>query len=303
MAQRYEFIRDEIEHYISALVELHDTTDPSGGQATETDKLEKARRAVELWWYLGGRVLLWAQSQIAGYELVKEEPLLAEKLQELIGGEFTGDSHILEYLGLCFQPNPPERDDPLLLRVEDAADGFELSDAGMRSLIRELLDSRCASNSFWRFELGRALHALEHGQVRDLVKPARRKPQGDVLELRYAKLRAIQHVQFKVGAGYKKHVALASVAEELGQSIETLRSWEKDLRRDEDMAHDIRAAYNAGIFQREYKGLSVSDLEAKFDYSVHRNESDFSAAERAKQTLDKNPVSAVRDRLRAARRG
>jgi hypothetical protein len=35
MAQRYEFIRDEIEHYISALVELHDTTDPSGGQATK----------------------------------------------------------------------------------------------------------------------------------------------------------------------------------------------------------------------------------------------------------------------------
>ena len=41
MAQRYEFIRDEIEDYISALVRLHDTTDPSGGQATETDKLEK----------------------------------------------------------------------------------------------------------------------------------------------------------------------------------------------------------------------------------------------------------------------
>ena len=133
MAQRYEFIRDEIEHYISALVRLHDTTDPSGGQATETDKLEKARRAVELWWYLGGRVLLWAQSRIAGCELVKEEPLLLEKLEELIGGEITGGSHILEYLGLCFQLNPPEPDDPLLLRVEDAADGFELSDAGMRS--------------------------------------------------------------------------------------------------------------------------------------------------------------------------
>ena len=118
----------------------------------------------------------------------------------------------------------------------------------MRSLIRELLDSRCGSNSFWRFELGRALHALEHGQVHDLVKPARRKPQGDVLELRYAKLRAIQHVQFKVGAGYKKHVALASVAEELGQSIETLRSWEKDLLRDEDMAHDIPGGVQRGHF-------------------------------------------------------
>ena len=116
MAQRYEFIRDEIEHYISALVELHDTTDPSGGQATETFKLEKARRAVELWWYLGGRLLLWAQSQIAGYKLLKDEPLLLEKLEQIIGGKITGDSHILEYLGLCFQFNPPERDDPLLLR-------------------------------------------------------------------------------------------------------------------------------------------------------------------------------------------
>ena len=47
--------------------------DPARGEASEARKLEQARQAIELWWYLYRYLMLWAQSQIVGYEWARPD--------------------------------------------------------------------------------------------------------------------------------------------------------------------------------------------------------------------------------------
>jgi hypothetical protein len=137
-------------------------TDPGRGPASEEDKLENARRAIDIWWYLFGELLLWAQSHIAGYEFGRSNPDFMEKLSKMFGHEITVDSHILEYIGLGFSLNRVNYDDPMMQQVEGAIEksDADMDEAATRNLIRELLMSRSANSSFWRSELQSALYAL-----------------------------------------------------------------------------------------------------------------------------------------------
>lgn len=83
-SQRRPDIRSDIKGYIDRLIELYERTDPARGPASEDDKLENARRAILMWWYLFGELLLWAQSQLAGY-VPKRTPLLEISLLSCLG--------------------------------------------------------------------------------------------------------------------------------------------------------------------------------------------------------------------------
>ncbi len=93
--------------FIDRLYELYKETDPSRGRASEEFKLLCAREAIHIWWRIYGILLLWAQSQIAGYEIVRETPEYARQLEKLREDDLTEDSHELELLGLAYAANIP----------------------------------------------------------------------------------------------------------------------------------------------------------------------------------------------------
>jgi len=248
-SQRRPDILQYCEQYIKDLVELYETTDPARGEVSEQGKLEAARQAISIWWYLWGELLLWAQSHLAGYEMLKSHPELRERLEKRLGASLTVDSHAVEYVGVYFSWNHVDDSDQMLTEIHEIMGeefGVTMNDPPLRPLIRELLVSRSANSSFWRFPLQHALFALEFGEIDELVKPSEIRRQGNPVALFRWKLLALSHARFLMGKGFKKYKAMEKVAQSIGQSVETLRSWEKAYSSDDDFVMGLQSAELAG---------------------------------------------------------
>jgi hypothetical protein len=303
-SQRRPNIRSYIEDYIARLVELYEMTDPSRGLASEENKLENARWAIEMWWYVFGELLLWAQSQLAGYEYGRANPDFMEKLSEIFGYEITVDSHVLEYIGLGFSWNRVNYDDPMMQKVEDAMEKYDvgMNESAIRYLIRELLMSRSANSSFWRFELQSALYALNLGHVDEIFKPEQVRRQGHPVQLLNWKVTALQHVYFHIGKGMKKYRALQLVADALGQSTETLRSWEKIMLSDDDLMMHVESAKLAGELESALDKPSASKPVEIYGVEYHRNVTNIEYARYTLDTIRSTPLEKIREGLRSGRK-
>ena len=275
-------------------------TDPAKGAASEDDKLEYARQAISIWWYLFGELMLWAQSHLAGYEIGRSNPRLMHKLAKTFGREIDVDSHILEYIGLGFSWNRVNYDDPTMEKVEEAMEKnkVEMDDSAIRYLIRELLVSRSANSSFWRFPLKDSLFALNLGHVEDIVRPEPIRRQGNPVQLLNCKMMALRHVHYHIGRGLKKYRALQLVGDELGQSPETLRSWEKSIAGDDDFMMDLVGAKLAGELETEIDNNSLKDLIEKHGAQYHRHSSDIEYAKYILESIRSSPLKRIRDGLR-----
>ncbi len=193
--------------------------------------------------------MLWAQSHLAGYEVLKSHPELLERIEKRLGASLTVDSHAIEYAGVYFSWNHVDDRDPMLVAIHEIMEReFETTTdyPPLRPIIRELLVSRSANSSFWRFPLQHALFALDLGEVDELVKPSEIRRQGSPVALYGWKLLALSHARYLMGKGLKKYKAMEKVAESVGQSVETLRSWEKGYAFDDDFVMRLRAAEMAG---------------------------------------------------------
>lgn len=302
-SQRSPDIRETVDRYIQSLIKVYEMTDPAKGETSEKDKLELARQAISIWWYLYGELLLWAQSHITGYEFGKSNPDVMEYLSKRLGHEINADSHALEYIGLGWSLNQVNDDDPVMDDVNAAIDKFKVSlgESEIRKIIRELLTSLSGNSSFWRFELQSALFALNIGQVDDLLKPDPIRRQGDALELFYCKLMALPHVHFQMGKGLKKYRALQLVADELGQSTETLRSWEKFILHDDDSAVELECASMVGELESEFDKRSSDELIKLYGARYYRHRADVEWARHTLRLIRSTPLKDIRDGLRRAR--
>jgi hypothetical protein len=302
-SQRRPDIREQIESYIQSLLQLYENTDPARGAASEENKLEFARQAISIWWYLYGELLLWAQSQIAGYEFGRSNPDFMEKLSKTLGHEITVDSHILEYIGLGWSWNHVNYDDPMVEWIDEelGKSKANMDERAIRSLIRELLTSRSANSSFWRFELQSALYALGIGHVDEIFKPEPIRKQGDALQLFDCKLMALRHVHFHIGKGMKKYRALQLVADELGQSVETLRSWEKSISGDDELMIELGWSSLAGGLEGDLDKHSIHELIKMHGAKYHRHTADIEYAKSTLGLIRSRPLKGIRDDLRRGR--
>ena len=304
--QRRPDIRKIAQRHINSLIGLYEETDPALGATSEDSKIERARQAISIWWYLYAELMLWAQSQLTGYEFVRSNTGFLSVLSEEFGEEPTRDSHLLEYIGLQWSWNHVNYDDPMSERVQSLLEDkrWNLDETALRMLIRELLMSRSANSSFWRFELQHALFHLNLGHVDPLVKPNETRRQGNPAALFYWKARAIHHVYFQVGKGLKKYRAQQLVADAIGQSVETLRSWEKTLSQqsDDDFTMEIEAANIAGQLEEELDEKSpFQRLEQEFGARYHRHSSNIDYARMMLSALRRDPLKDVKDGLRKSR--
>jgi hypothetical protein len=303
-SQRRPDILRYCESYLKSLVELYETTDPARGSESEEGKLEAARQAISIWWYLWGELLLWAQSHLAGYEMLKTHPELRERLERRLGEEMTVDSHAVEYVGVYFSWNHVDDGDPMLTAIHEIMEeefGITMSDAPLQPIIQELLVSRSANSSFWRFPLRHALFALEHGEVDELVKPSKIRRQGRPVALYQWKLLALSHVHFLMGKGLKKYRALEKIAQSVGQSVETLRSWEKAYAFSDDFMMGLRAAQLAGELEGVLDTQPISQIIEEYGQEYFRHSSDVEYAKLTLGELRASPLEAVREGLRKAR--
>lgn len=297
-------IRSEIESYLETLVELYEETDPAKGEESEAGKLELARQAIEIHWRIFGRLILWAQCHLTGYCIAKRNPRVVDILRDEFHINLTEDSHELEVLGLLYPYNPVDREDPLLRRFEDRFENEQevMNYETLRDIIKELLMSRCANSSFWRFDLQTALRSLNEGEVEPMLQPVKSRLRGKPASLNRWKLEALYQVHFRIGKGMKKYRALKEVADALAQSAETLRDWEKQLMLSEDTENDLFCAELAGEFDSQLSGdgryFSIPD---HLDYGIHRGTWNTENAAYLHRVITKRTCKEIKDKIREFR--
>ncbi len=259
-------LKNDVQHFVRILIELHDESDPKHGKKAELGKMERARLAVHHWWRLYGRLMLWAQAHLTGYHIARDSPKWVDQLIAIRGSDLDEDSHELELLGLLFAANPPP---PAFKATEELSDRLDkveggLNDENLRRIIDEFLLSTDANSSYWRFPLGHALRALNYGERDSFLTPSKKKTRGKSYILAYYRALAVAHVYYRQGKGIKKYVALESVATALAVSPETIRDWEQTLKSDDHFRHEWDAAFLAGHIEEVQDTMSHREIAEKY---------------------------------------
>ena len=306
---RLKDIDETVAHYLETLLAYYTKTDPANGVDDHLSKHARAQHAIEVFWYLQGKLMSWAQAHMTGYAILSETPGLAEFLKEHLGEEIDLDSHVLEQIGLLYNLNPPDDDDPDLLRIQELFEKFcELNEIpddqpllgpqAMRRFIFELLMSRCADNSYWRMPLQESFRALNEGETDPLISPPKGRRQGMPHSLNQWKLEALRQVRFRVGAGMKKYRALEEVGDAIGQSPETLRAWEKALLQSVDYANDLYCSELAGQFKGSLDDKPMQEIEKMADYGWHRGLHNLGHARYLYRQISEVTLDEIRERIR-----
>jgi hypothetical protein len=304
---RLKDLDDFIEHYLKHLRKLYYRTDPNKGEDAEIAKHQLAESAIANFWYLQGKLLSWAQAHMTGYSILSENPKLVSFLEAKLGYEITEDSHILEQIGLHYNFNPPDREDKVLNETLTLLEEFNAQNPGdeeriltpnvLRRLISELLMSRCADNSYWRFPLQQSLAALNEGEADEFAQPSLGRRQGLPFSLNHWKLEALKQVRFRVGKGYKKYRALEEVGTAIGQSSEALRTWEKELGKSRDRSVELYCSELAGRYDQHFQGAAKMEIPEEEKHSRHRGVH-FEHAELLHRQITTRQLEEIRDRIR-----
>ena len=307
---RSKTIREDIQPYIDNLVAIYEETNPELGEVSEETKLENISLATDMWWKLFGDLMGWAQSHLVGYSILQENPEYMAILEKVLGESIHNSSHILEHYGWTYTWNRPcgpsqsqDAMDMLLDELrEDETFPEGLNDAAMRTMLTEILMSKSGTSSFWRMPFQNSFQALNHGELDRLATPVDERKQGQPYKLRTWKIRAVSQVNFMIGKGYKKYKALEKIGNEIGQSPETLRSWEKQIvATDPDGEIQLFASKVAGEL---YLELKSKKWRKELDLYIHGSFRGVSLIEHAHfhlHELEKEDFAKIKNGLRSSR--
>ena len=306
-------IREEVQHYIDSLIAAYELSDPEKGAESELGKIEQARLAINIWWKLYDRLLLWAQAHMTGYAMTSNMPELTAFINENTGKDLTENCHILEQLGYIYTHNPLNTNHPdynyaqkLLEDFDAAADENNFDEFGsppdylhavaFRFLVNELLMSTGANSSYWRFPLQRSLRALNEGEADAIAAPIKGR-HGRPYFLQQWKLEALGQVYFRVGRGMKKHRAIKEVADKICQSTDTIRDWEKGFKNNSDYRVHLICCELAGQYEDQIKDGSINSIENFNSYPIHRGLNYLQHAKHLYSALSDRDLNEIRERI------
>ena len=308
-------IRERIGPIIDILVQYYEETDPALGEKTSVAKLEVAQHAIFLWWKLYDELMVWAQSQLAGYCIALENPGVTDLFEHENGTELHADEHFLEHLGQLFVRGGvlPENEgaERFVETYLDEAKAHGLDQykerealihpVVLRQLMYELLSGDAEGSKFWRLPARSGLRHLNEWQKHPIFEPRAGQKMGQPFDLKRWKLAALEVVHFRVGLGFRKGKAEQYVADGIGQAVETLRDWEKNDLTDEFSRVSLECARLAGeLHEQLTRDPSLEPLNAA-DYPVYRNRSYLHLALGIHRVLHNRSLDAIREGIRQSR--
>lgn len=263
-------IEEKARILLEELIELYRVNDPSCGEPTELEKTDNAYKAIDTFWQLFDLLGYWAQCHLASLARADFDYEYPAALMDAYP-ELHQDSHELEDAGMRFLTSlATDFSDQDLLQFEDDKEWMETAGRKnqiLRQFIFDLLTSQSPASSVWRYPLLRSMRALNDGQYDPLLLPQPRRRIGRAFDLSQWKLEALLQVHYRIGTGWKKYRALETVANGIGQSVETLRDWEKELKADRDYSAEIRSAEIAGKHEAQFKAGHMIGFP---DYGMHK---------------------------------
>lgn len=195
--QRTHVSREEIDRIINQLVELHDHTDPLGGEASEQEKNFKAFMALRKADLLAGMLSGWAIAHVLGLATNEDST--------------NADSHDHEAKGVTYRVG----DHPATVN---------------RAILKKFLELKTSSIPLGLVsESAAALRALDFGETKPLLGATISAHRGAAYTLSQLRLKALAHVDYRRGSGLREAKSREIVAEAYGTSSENIRTWAKVL--------------------------------------------------------------------------
>lgn len=302
---RDEDIREKAYILLEELLELYVLTDSKNTYNGELDKTEHARAAIGVFWELFDLLGTWAQSHLAAQARIQTDEFFVDHLMHEYPDVHL-DSYFLERYGYDFLRS-------LGSDFDDEATNFftdeksHMTEKGLRDQIAraflfEILSSTSEFSHAWRYPLQRSVRALNDGQIDDFFKPMPARRGGAQFDLNQWKLEALLQVHFRIGKGFKKYRALEEVAIGIGQSVETLRYWEKALKLDTDYRNELRFAQIAGERIADLK--SGNDLSIGNDaHGTYRGKPVMEIVRDLLPVLEKRSLEEIMENIRKFRAG
>lgn len=298
---RFQDIDERARIIFEELLEFYKGNDPAAGESAELDKTENAYKTIDAFWRLFDLVGLWAQCHLAARARAAYDAEFVDYLMDRYP-DLHQDSHFLESAGVEFLNGVATnfRDERFQVFTDDAEYLVPTGriDQIMRGFLVDMLTTRSQFGNIWRYPLLRAMRALNEGQYDPLLKPWPRRRVGQAFDLDQWRLEALAQVYFRVGVGWKKYKALEFVADGIGQSVETLRSWEKDLKIEPDYVAELRIAELAGQYVEDFdKGVEIGFP----DYGTHRGVSVIVRAREYRELTRDLDLKTIADKIREMR--
>lgn len=286
-------IRNQIEPLIEELLRYYNASSPDAPTDKELDKTEMARDALNAGWELFDLLVGWAQSHMLGLEIASEDTSAAKNFQRTFFRSRRGRLHAPEALGSLFSYQDGTRDWLLMKRVTEWSEKYEsqppkaeekgeqsssyknppetqlASHAAVRRAIARILTG--PNQLQWRGDLIRSFDRLEFGEIDEFLQPNVKGLWGEAYELYLLKKQVICFVNFEVGRGKKKDDVIVSFEEKDLFKAETIRHWEKQLKKRLSDKEDLECARLAGEIGKRFKCLSLEEIDDGSKYGFYGN--------------------------------
>ncbi len=296
-------IREKANILLEELLELYEVTDPSFVEKTEDQKLENARKSIDVFWQLFDLLTYWAQCHILALARSNVDTEFINQIMDE-HPETHINSHVLEDVGDQFMRSIGEdfKNEETIFFADDA--DYLKSDGRLDQILRhhifEMLASRTAKSHPWRYLMQKSLRALNEGQIESLLKPPPIRRTGKPFYLNQWKLEAVIQVLFRVGQGMKKYRALEIVSEGVGQSVDTIRDWEKNFKFDDEYLDEMKCSELAGQHEREFK--NGVDISIGFhEYGSHRGRPIIEIAHSLMEVIENRTFQEISSNIRKYR--
>lgn len=302
---RDEEVREKAYILLEELLELYVLTASKNAYHGELDKTEHARAAIGVFWELFDLLGTWAQSHLAAQARIQTDQYFVDHLMHEYPDVHL-DSYFLEKYGYDFLRSLgsdfEDEETNFFTDEKEHMNEQGLRDQITRAFLFEILSSQSEFSHAWRFPLQRSVRALNDGQIEDFFKPMPARRGGAKFDLNQWKLEALLQVHFRMGRGFKKYRALEEVATGIGQSVETLRYWEKALKLDIDYLNELRFAHIAGEKYADIK--SGNDLSLGDDtYGTYRGKPVLEIAKNLLPVLENRTLREIMENIRKFRAG
>ena len=257
-----------VNYHVNRLLELRNETEPAGEATTETEKDLNAhdalRHAGELVNILAG----WAVDHeiglgLAGLSFVPIQPTKTTKHPEYLEAKEQANSHEHEQRGRTAYD------------ITDSAQPVHAASCERQALINLLIGNPGAFPEPLTLRLIEALEALDHGEVQELLAPAKTNLRANPYSRWRLEMKALQHVEYFYARGNKKGWAQRKVGLAYGLSPNTVRNWERNLRQNLGQLHvsrNLAFASTAGLnIEAAHQG-KLDKQEIRFRERVYGEE-------------------------------
>jgi hypothetical protein len=285
LADRNSGIPATVSKLVRELVQLRsEFGEAKSGNPDLVLKHDAAIRAFALGNDLFDELTIWAQAHVTGHAMLDDMSDLKAHLEDDFGTDFDKAPHFRERLGSVFYASSASPAGDALERslgkfqkngshsneVDEGHATEIVSDKALRTVAVAILGSGLSLSMPWRAVLADGLKSLDDGQVPTIFQNPKTPRQHRPSDRKYLQIKAIKHVWYQVGTGKAVGEAREHVSNSIVVGAETLRKWEREFRKSNEMSNEFDCSEIAGEIGSLFNTIDLDSAEFIQKYGVFR---------------------------------